>query len=139
MQLDRAIDLFLAGDHLCAVTLAGAAEEILGFLARAAGNENAVDYIALYHGPEFAAAGEPMTKKDIVAALNRARNGAKHADAGGDTLAIDWADSMALLMRAIPMLRELGVRSGSHERFREWLVANTERIKADMGEAPAST
>lgn len=127
-QLDKAINLFLEGDHLCAVTLSGAAEEILGKLSAAAGHDVAVEYIAALHGPEFAATGAPMTKTEIISALNRARNAAKHAGASEGEFAVDWADAMALLMRAIPMARELGVKTEQHQRFEKWREANAQMI-----------
>jgi len=47
-QLDHALDLYLKrGDLVCALTLAGAAEEILGCLAAAAGKEPSLKRLAL--------------------------------------------------------------------------------------------
>lgn len=122
-QLDQAITLFLEDNHLCALTLAGAAEEILGKL----GTPVAVDYIAAKHGPALAAAGEPMTREEIVSSLNRKRNGAKHANAPawqGGSLTVDWRDSLCMLLRAAPMARALGVCTDAHERLEQWLRDN---------------
>jgi hypothetical protein len=48
-QLDVAIRLFLSGDYLASLTLAGAAEEILGSLCKRAGKPVAIDFIVDYH------------------------------------------------------------------------------------------
>jgi hypothetical protein len=48
-QLNVAVRFFLDGDYLSSLTLAGAAEEILGVLSRRAGNTNAVESIIRFH------------------------------------------------------------------------------------------
>ena len=131
-QLEKAISLFLEGDHLCSVTLCGAAEELLGKLSKQAGHDVAVEYIAAYHAADFSATGEDMTRTEIISSLNRARNGAKHYTPGCDVLPIDWADSFTLLMRAIPMARELGIRTSSHDQFEEWQKSNKRMIDEYM-------
>lgn len=45
MQLDAAIDHFFQSDHVCAVTLAGAAEEIFAGLLKAAGEQSAFEFL----------------------------------------------------------------------------------------------
>jgi len=42
-QLRRAVQLFNKGDFVCATTLAGAAEEVLGRIARTRARTNALD------------------------------------------------------------------------------------------------
>ncbi len=132
VQLDKAIELFLTGEHLCAVTLAGAAEEILGTLSRRAGKPAAVDYIVDFHGPKSAETGELVSKKEMVDALNSARNAAKHADAGGDEISISDMDAVILLMRAVPMARQLGADTEHFHRLFIWYRDNGARIDAAM-------
>jgi hypothetical protein len=55
-QLAVAINVFLSGDYLCSLTLAGAAEEILGKLSARAGKPVAVDEIVQFHDDELDAA-----------------------------------------------------------------------------------
>lgn len=49
-QLDQAIRLFLEGDHLSSLTLAGAAEEMLGKLSERAGKPVAVSKSSRFTG-----------------------------------------------------------------------------------------
>ncbi|CAN7782384.1 hypothetical protein LJR296_008107 [Cupriavidus necator] len=49
VQLDAAIRLFLERDYLSSLTLAGAAEEILGKLSSRAGLDNAVDFVVDFY------------------------------------------------------------------------------------------
>lgn len=47
-----------------------------------------------------------------------------------DGLEVDWPDSLVMLLRAVPMARELGVRTELHGEFYEWLIANRSSIAA---------
>lgn len=129
VQLDKAISLFLNGEHLCALTLAGAAEEILGKLTNAAGNAHALETIAADMVPLLALQGVFTDAKEIYGHLNHARNGAKHLLAA-DELVVDWPDSLVMLLRAVPMARELGARTTLQDELIEWMVANNRSIVA---------
>lgn len=104
-QLDTAARLFLEGDFVSSLTLAGAAEEILGRLAKRAGEPTALDRIATHHradtDPSLTDAQHMKLISDIA---NRARNEAKHLDTGnGDMVDDDQTHALMMLMRAIPM------------------------------------
>jgi len=85
VQLRQAIQLYDDEDFICSLTLAGAAEEILGKIAKARSGENAlqqdVDFVneivesAQNAGLTAAAA----TPKELISRRNRLRNEAKHA------------------------------------------------------------
>ncbi|MFM0742254.1 hypothetical protein PQQ51_33975, partial [Paraburkholderia xenovorans] len=49
LQLDMAIRLFLERDYVSSLTLAGAAEEILGKLSKRAKLDNAVDFVLNFY------------------------------------------------------------------------------------------
>lgn len=49
VQLDAAIRLFFDGDYVSSLTLAGAAEGILGALSQRAGLPNAVDFVVDFY------------------------------------------------------------------------------------------
>ena len=79
----KAIQLFNANDFICAATLAGAAEEILGRIAKKRSGITALEGETLF-GDQFATVvnkPKPDHKK-VVAALNRTRNELKHNDLG---------------------------------------------------------
>ena len=129
VQLDKAIALFLDGEHLCALTLAGAAEEILGKLTNAAGNVHALEAIASDMVPKLALQGVFTDAKEVYRHLNHARNGAKHV-LPAEELVVDWPDSLVMLLRAVPMARELGVRTALQDELIKWVVANHQTIVA---------
>lgn len=132
IQLDRAIQLFMEKDWLCSLTLAGAAEEILGKLAKRAGNEVAVEFISKYHanddeGGYFAGKSE----RDIVSELNVVRNSAKHANDPAEVkVAVGLTDALQMLMRAMPMAVGLGVQTENMNRMHAWIKANSEETHA---------
>lgn len=127
IQLDRAIELFLAEDFLCAMTLGGAAEDILGALTRLAGNEPATDFIVQFHQQDKP--GEMFhgySGKQIMDELNRPRNAAKHADKEQEAFEVDVIWACQMLMRAIPMARDLGYESQQMADFHGWISAHPE-------------
>lgn len=81
-QLETALRLFFeAADYLSVITLAGAAEEILGKLLAAKGIENSLDNlktaVSAIHEHLY---GEPLTKTAAAQRANLARNHLKHHD-----------------------------------------------------------
>lgn len=111
-QLNLAITLFLGGDYLASLTLAGSAEDILGGLCRAAGKPTAAEFIANYHEKDVDPAAPAGKRLGVVfTVMNRARNAAKHADRPGEnTVDVDQIHPLQMLMRAIPMCAALGVK-----------------------------
>lgn len=74
IQIDRAVELYLDhGDFVCASTLAGAAEEMLGNIAKAQGGESLLGIIHRELEDEF----EKFS--DLSAAVNWFRNELKHS------------------------------------------------------------
>lgn len=83
-QLERALQLFLdENDYVCAITLAGASEEILGKLLEQSGLENSLGYFVkscveigkTAHGVEW-------SKKVFVTMANEFRDALKHITDG---------------------------------------------------------
>lgn len=82
-QLRRAIQLFNQADFICAATLAGAAEEILGRIAQKRSGTTALDGHAHFWSQVAPMCGKPVPeKKKVVAVHNRVRNQLKHNDSG---------------------------------------------------------
>jgi len=88
IQMRRAILLLEDGDFICALTLAGAAEEILGKMVARKGHSTAMEDFSVRDRQlwEWAATREPRLRIPTEAAfrrgLNRLRNEFKHNDAG---------------------------------------------------------
>lgn len=111
-QLNVAIRLFLDGDYLASLTLAGAAEEILGKLCERAGKPVSVDFIVNYHMKDTdPALSDKERRKVLLDVLNSGRNAAKHAnDPNETTFDVEQVFPLQMLMRAIPMCADLGVK-----------------------------
>jgi len=78
-QLRRAIQLYAQEDYVCALTLAGAAEEIFGKIVEKYSGTNAleedikaVDKVAAFFGTES------IGRKRLIQKRNKARNELKH-------------------------------------------------------------
>jgi hypothetical protein len=83
-QLRRAVQLFNQGDFICAATLAGAAEEILGRIAQKRTGTVALDGHAHFWSQLAGIVGKaPPDRKRVIEVHNRLRNQLKHND-GGD-------------------------------------------------------
>lgn len=98
-QLDVAASLFVSdGDYLAVVTLAGAAEEILGNLLRRAGHETMFDHLVELDRELTGG----RTQKVVNDEVNRVRNALKHANfPSEDTVVIEPGEATAMLGRAL--------------------------------------
>jgi hypothetical protein len=104
-QLEAALSMFLGGgDMVCVLTLAGAAEEILGKELLSTGGHTALSTLQAATAAVGRALGhEPATAKAVADIANRARNAVKHLNAAeGPTVWIDAEEAAAdMLDRAI--------------------------------------
>jgi hypothetical protein len=82
-QLRRAVQLFNKGDFVCATTLAGAAEEVLGHIARKRTGTNALSDLVHFWSQVTDIFGKtPPDRKKVMEAHNRLRNQLKHNNSG---------------------------------------------------------
>lgn len=101
IQLRRALDLFMNdGEYASALTLAGASEEILGFLLRLEGRSASIDNWRSLIAAIGSIEGEDLTDKEIFRWLNFARNSAKHVF-DGQILELTREHAVEILDRAI--------------------------------------
>jgi hypothetical protein len=104
MQMERSLNLLEARDPVCALTLAAAAEEILGSMARRKGEIPRVEGLAHYLGSIYEWAGKPRpSKKELIARHNAVRNHLKHQDDGRNvTVAADFMfEAEEMLLRCM--------------------------------------
>lgn len=102
-QLLAAIRIWHEGDYVSAITLAGAAEEILGKRLRKKGKEPSFDNIksAIMALSQTLGDENQKTEKIVADLLNQTKNELKHYS-GDDHLEFDlFEDSIELLERAI--------------------------------------
>jgi hypothetical protein len=127
-QLDTAIELFLREDYLQALTLGGAAEEILGALTKHKGETNAIEFMLADYKTNEAIAPHirELPAKTVLQALNHPRNSAKHAHDPDEAVEVDASIALQMLMRAVPMARDLGAKSSRMLDLHKWIVAHPE-------------
>ncbi|MEF8710404.1 MAG: hypothetical protein V5B38_16805 [Candidatus Accumulibacter propinquus] len=137
-QLDQAIRLFLEGDLLSSLTLAGAAEEILGKLCERAGRPVSIEQIVAFHWDDTdPALPDKDRRKILLAVLNRARNDVKHAN-NPDEATFDLEPDFALqmIMRAMPMARNLGFPPNREAVMVRWIREHPEATGGDNQPVP---
>lgn len=118
-QLTKAIELFCEGDPLPAITLAGAAEEILGKLVKSGGGVTALeeeikDRLDLYQ-TVFGAAGDSKAFADL---MNNPRNELKHRMSGAAVELNLEEEAVNLIQRAIDNFQKL--KPGPNPLFRKF-------------------
>ena len=130
-QLDAAIRFFLENDHLSSLTLAGAAEEILGNLSKRTGLPVAVEQICAYHlgdtDPELT---DKERRKVLLEVMNRARNEAKHANDPEEMhFVVEQVFPLQMIMRAMPMAKALGLTPSREAEMVVWIRAHPEALR----------
>jgi len=119
-QLFHSVELYLANDHLVSsITLAGAAEEILGMLVKRKGDANALEekIETLCKMFEFVFK-EPADPKKFVELRNKARNELKHIG-NSEIIELNLEDeAVKLLNRAIKNYKKL--KPGHYPLFRDF-------------------
>ena len=127
-QLKEAIGLFLDGKFLCAITLAGAAEEIFARLLNMSGKqsvvEESVESIRELREATGLVVMENLAKKEIFNAWNDARNTIKHHnEKSEETVTINLFDEAYwMIKRALMNASKLGVPISNECDFENWCI-----------------
>lgn len=129
--MDVALLLFIEGDYLSSLTLAGAAEEILGKLCEREGKPVAVDSVIAFHWKDTDPA---LTDKErravLLGVLNSARNAVKHANDPNEThFVVEQIFPLQMIMRAMPMARTLGLTPTSEAKMVAWIRAHPDALR----------
>ena len=122
-HIEAAIDLYRSGgDRACIVTLAGAAEEVLGKLVSRQGKKNVIAGLAEAATRD----GSSLTPVQLSRLINRTRNALKHAnDIDEDEIEIHPDEATAMLTRGMINYMQLtGAFSPKMHEFYEWLRQN---------------
>jgi hypothetical protein len=130
-QLGVAIQLFLKEDYLSSLTLAGAAEEILGKLSERAGQPVAIEEIIRFHWNDTdPALPDNERRKILLGVLNKARNAVKHAnDPNEGDHEVEQLYPLQMIMRAMPMAKSLGLPPAEEAEMVAWIRAHPEATK----------
>lgn len=124
-QLQVAIELFLSGRrYVSALTLAGAAEEILGKAPVQRGLTTVLDHEYRITGlVEEALRGQPYKRKEFVSRKNRVRNAPKHMPSDIEsTVTADLEDeSLWMIVRACDNYQRLDLPPSAFlDNFENW-------------------
>lgn len=130
IQLVEAISLFLKGNYVCAITLAGAAEAVYSGILE---DENVPSVVkestALIQKIREKTSLNPFegkTKASIYNAWNAARNDLKHHDKGKATIVTVnlFDEAYWMICRALGNAQKLGVSISNAQEFENWIVLN---------------
>lgn len=136
-QLDVALEFFLSKRSMVsALTLAGAAEEILGRALQQCGKKTTLQYEHSVIEPvESFLRRQPFLWKDFIDERNRVRNAAKHMGAQSDTQVVADLEDEALwmLVRACDNHKRLDLEATPlMTEFDNWFYENVAGIKIDL-------
>jgi hypothetical protein len=124
-QLDTALELFLSGRSFAsALTIAGAAEEILGKALSLTDRQHVLDYrYESLNAMHLELHGTPIQKEQFFKDENRARNAAKHMRSlAEDTITVDLQEAAVwMLVRACANYDALEYpRTDRMRQFDDW-------------------
>ena len=129
-QLVEAIALFLRGDFICALTLAGAAEGVLAGLLAAEDRDSAVEESALRILSLLDAIGlhTALPRKDTAYynEWNKARNLVKHhSKKEADSITLNQFDEAYwMIERALRNAGLLALRVENSNDYKNWIIEN---------------
>ncbi|TYC55267.1 hypothetical protein ETQ85_14730 [Zoogloea oleivorans] len=131
VQLVEAIALFLAGNYICSITLAGAAEAIYAGILADEGMTSAVEDSTaaiwqIRERTQFSPFDGKAKKADIYNAWNAARNDLKHHSKGlASIISLNLFDEAYwMIKRALANACKLGVPIANSQYFENWVVLN---------------
>lgn len=131
-QLDTAIKLFLDGkDYIPSITLAGAAEEILGIIVARNGSQSAYAELSESLKNEHGISIKELNDNY----LNFTRNSLKHAnEVKEDTIELEPEnESIQMILRCITNLIKYDKSlSAESPRFLDWLSENRQDLFKDL-------
>jgi len=129
-QLREAISLFTCGKFICALTLAGAAEEILARLLNARGEKSSVE-VSVAAVMEAKAKTRmsglrTVSESQLFQSWNSGRNSAKHhGPRDDDPVVMKTCDeAFWMIRRALQNAQRLGLSIENEQEFENWVAIN---------------
>ena len=130
LQLAEAIEMFLQGKFLCALTLAGAAEGVLAGLLAAGGHQSSIEESTERISSLLNAIGLKPThaKKDTdyYNEWNKARNAVKHhSKKESEAVTLNQFDEAYwMLERALRNAEIMQLPIANRDDYRNWIIVN---------------
>ena len=127
-QLEVALSLFLdKASYAGAITLAGAAEEILGMALKRSGKASMLDWKLEQTNVTYPFLhGKPINRREFIAQENKTRNALKHFNSGDDesiTLDLEYS-AWWMLVRACENASRLGITVERVDDFNEYFYSS---------------
>lgn len=128
LQLEDAIDLFMSGKRIPAITLAGAADGIFAGLLEQRGDTSAAEdtwkYIEEVREKTGVAYAGNRTKKEVFNEWNEHRNRLKHHDKRDEEVLEFSAFDQAYyaIQRANADADKLGLKSRNRQQYENWVI-----------------
>lgn len=138
-QLVEAINLFLASKYLCAITLAGAAEEVLARLLNQQGEISMVEqsFQSIQHIKEKTGLSvmSGKQKNEIFNEWNSARNMLKHHGKTDDkTVVINLFDEAYwMIRRGLANAEKLDISINNRLDFENWIIRQHQHVMFNHG------
>lgn len=126
-QLEDGISLLIAGRYISALTLLGAAEEILSRLVEESGGEHPLDeYWLGINEWNRAQGGDAVSKKFVYRFFNEPRNSVKHHTPGEVASVVLFKVAAAAMMarRATKAAEMLNLKYKNRKAYEAWCIAN---------------
>lgn len=133
IQLDASIEHFFNDEHVCAITLAGAAEDILDGLIEASGKQGSFKFLKQWYEERT---NQKLKNHEFSREVaNIARNWLKHSKDDPETeLEITKLESLIMLMRAIGIYKRMGnADTEQTQKFHTWYKNSQEEISELSG------
>jgi hypothetical protein len=130
IEIEKAIDLFiLEKDYVCSLTLAGAAEEMLGNILNKNGNENILAELL----PWFKEKHDPnITYRKLAKGANETRDELKHGHENPDpAYEVEVSEPLAaqMLMRALVNYKNMEIKpTQKMNEFYGWVKEREDEI-----------
>lgn len=128
IQLAELIELFVAENFICAITLAGASEELFAGLVRSQGKSPAIEdsYIQIESIQDETSLNvmERKKKRDVIRDWNHVKNRTKHHDKDeSEVIEFNACDEAYwLIKRSLANCKLLGMSISNENTFENWVI-----------------
>ena len=132
LQIDTAIDLYFEGNYACSITLAGAAEELLGTILSHTGELTILAELHPWYREKYST---NISYSELSKGVNEVRNELKHSHTNPDLefdVEVTAPHAMQMLQRAvINYLRACSAHTEKMYSFKEYVEKNYDNVFAE--------
>lgn len=135
LQIEKAIDLFYENNFPCSITLAGAAEEMLGNILRKNGEENILGELLPWFNERY---NTEMSFSELAKGANEIRDELKHGHSYPDInheVEVSLAYCTQMLQRAyVNYSRAVGIPTEKMALFGRYVTENEKELFSEWSE-----